>query len=78
MNAVNYTYSPIHKSNKAKNLITSLPLFSSSYKKRILKPMKTILFWIQAFFLRLFIKQLGVLYSPFKSSVINEGDNVFV
>ena len=36
--------------------------------------MKTILFWFQALIIRVLMKQLSALYSPFKSNRLKEDE----
>lgn len=78
MNVLNYTYQEIHRPAKVKRFLSFSSVFSFLYKNVILKIMKTLWFWVQAVFLRIFIKQLRVLYSPFKSSIATEEEQVLI
>lgn len=40
--------------------------------------MKTILFWFQALVIRVLMKQLSALYSPFKSNKLKDENDYYI
>ena len=72
---MNYVNVIIHYLNEAKGFINILPPFIFLFSiNKIYTKMKTILFWFHALVIRVLMKQLSALYSPFKSNRLKEED----